>query len=217
MLFDAHGIDRVTMAAITAASGVQPSTIYQYFPGKDEIVAALVGEIFTLGTERLHSTLHEQSSALAKIAALFDHLADELAHRPENVRFMAQFDALYARDWPVERLLALEAQVGLRNFTFLTRLIRQGIADGSLRSDLHPAFTLHAVLNAVIGVQRRFAVLDDKVEQEFGQSTERLFREALRILLLGLAAPVQAKTSSGKTEKSTRTRRSAPEATRRKA
>ena len=44
-LFNERGIDRVTMAEITAASGVQPSTMYQYFSNKDEIVWAIVGEL----------------------------------------------------------------------------------------------------------------------------------------------------------------------------
>ena len=43
-LFDERGIDRVTMAEITSASGVQPSTMYQYFSNKDDIVWAIVGE-----------------------------------------------------------------------------------------------------------------------------------------------------------------------------
>ena len=44
-LFDERGIDRVTMAEITSASGVQPSTMYQYFSNKDDIVWAIVGEL----------------------------------------------------------------------------------------------------------------------------------------------------------------------------
>lgn len=208
-LFDAHGIDRVTMATLTAASGVQASTMYQYFHGKDAIVAALVSEIFGAGTVRFNLRQNQALTAYEKIAGILNLLAEELVERPENVRFMAQFDALYARDWPVEKLLALEAQAGLHNFNFLARLIRQGITDGSLRSDLHPTYTLHAVLNAVIGVQRRFAVLGDKVEQEFGQPVDRLFREVLRILLLGMAAPVSTETAQRKARSSTRKGRAA--------
>jgi len=42
-------------------------------------------------------------------------------------------------------------------------------------------------MNAVIGAQRRLASLGNKVEQEYGQPIERLFRETIRILVLGLA------------------------------
>jgi hypothetical protein len=68
-------------------------------------------------------------------------------------------------------------------------LIRDGIADGSLRADLEPDLTMHAVINAVIGAQRRLASLGDRVELEYGQPTDKLFRETIRILLLGLRAP----------------------------
>jgi len=114
-------------------------------------------------------------------------MADELSRDQAKVRFMAQFDAMYARHWPAERLLMLEAQINPRGFKYFSKLIREGIRDGSLRRDLNPEFTLHAVMNAVIGAQRRLASLGNKVEQEYGQPIERLFRETIRILVLGLA------------------------------
>jgi len=68
-------------------------------------------------------------------------------------------------------------------------LIREGIADGSLRSDLDAGLAMHAVMNAIIGAQRRLASLGNKIEQEYGNSIDRLFRETIRIILLGLRAP----------------------------
>src|SRR5450755_1686780 len=67
-------------------------------------------------------------------------------------------------------------------------LIREGIADGSLRPDLNPDLTMHAVINAVVGAQRRLASLGNKVELEYGQSIGRLFRETIRVVVLGLRA-----------------------------
>jgi hypothetical protein len=101
---------------------------------------------------------------------------------------MAQFDAMYARDWPAERLITLEEQINPEGFRYFRKLIREGIADGSLRSDLDPSLTMHAVINAVVGAQRRLASLGSKVELEYGQPIDRLFRESIRIILLGLRA-----------------------------
>lgn len=188
-LFDECGIDRVTMAEITSASGVQPSTMYQYFCNKDDIVWALLGESMQEGSGRAKQSLDAARNALDKLAALLGFMADELVNNPAKIRFMAQFDAMYARDWPVERLIALESQVNPQGFQVFTKLIREGIADGSLRSDLDPDLTMHAVINAVIGAQRRLASLGNKVELEYGQPIDRLFRETIRIVLLGLRAP----------------------------
>jgi AcrR family transcriptional regulator len=188
-LFNDRGIDRVTMAEITAGSGVQPSTMYQYFSNKDDIVWAIVGELMQQARGRAMQMLEGATNARARITALLELMADELSNNREQVRFMAQFDAMYARDWPVERLLTLESQIYPQPFQWFTELIREGINDRSLRSDLDPDLTMHAVINCVTGTQRRLASLGNKIEQEYGNSIDRLFRETIRLMLLGLRAP----------------------------
>jgi len=197
-VFEERGIDRVTMAEITSASGVQPSTIYQYFSKKDDIVWALLGEVMGEAARQAERRIEGATNALARLEALFEFLANELSRNPVRARFMAQFDAMYARDWPAERLITLESQINPRGFQYFADLVREGIADGSLRTDLDPDLTVHAILNAVIGAQRRLASLGNKVELEYGQPVDRLFREIIRILLLGLRAPEAPSTPAGR-------------------
>jgi AcrR family transcriptional regulator len=187
-LFDEFGIDRVTMSEITSASGVRTSTVYQYFSGKDDIVWAILEKVLADSASRAEAAMDGGKTALQKITALLELMADDLTRQPSQVRFLAQFDAMYARDWPAERLLLLEAQIGLEGFQFLGALIQEGIADGSLRPDLDPELTLHAVMNAVAGAQRRLASLGSRVELEYGQPIDKLFRETIRVILLGLRA-----------------------------
>ncbi len=210
-LFDERGIDRVTMAEITSASGVQPSTIYQYFANKDDIVWALLSESMQEASRRAKLRVDAAPSALARLTALLDFMADELATNQLEVRFMAQFDAIYAHDWPAERLITLESQINPEGFLVFTNLIREGIAEGSLRPDLDPDLTMHAVINAVIGAQRRLASLGKKVEAEYGKPIDRLFRETIRVLLLGLRvpeAPARPHPQKQKTPKSPSRKRS---------
>jgi AcrR family transcriptional regulator len=185
-LFDERGIDRVTMAEITGASGVQPSTMYQYFSSKDDIVWAILRVVIEERSGPAAAAMKDAPNALGRITALLEMMADDLTHKPEKVRFLAQFDAMYARDWPVERLLSLESQIHPEPFQFFSELIREGIADGSLRADLDPELTMHAVMNAVVGAQRRLASLGSKVETEYGKPVDELLRESIRVLLLGL-------------------------------
>jgi AcrR family transcriptional regulator len=185
-LFDRHGIDRVNMSDIVSVSGLRTSTLYQYFSSKDDIVWAIVEEVLAESTERAKAATKGAGTALDKITALLNLFADDLVNHQAKVRFMAQFDAMYARDWPADRLLALEAQISPEGFQQLGWLIREGIADGSLRADLQPELTLHAVINAVVGAQRRLASLGSRVELEYGQPIDSLFREITRVILLGL-------------------------------
>ncbi len=187
-LFDEHGIDRVTMTEIISATELRTSTIYQYFSSKDDIVWAILEVVLADFSARAKAAIDREQTALAKITALLELMADDLTRKQAKVRFLAQFDAMYARDWPAERLLTLEAQINPEGFEHFSRLIREGIADGSLRADLDPELTLHAVINAVVGAQRRLASLGERVEMEYGQPIDKLFRETIRLLLLGLRA-----------------------------
>ncbi|HEY3441566.1 MAG TPA: helix-turn-helix domain-containing protein [Paludibaculum sp.] len=187
-LFDERGIDRVTMAEIILASGLRASTMYQYFSNKDDIVWAIVGAVFADYAARATQAMESARTALDKITALLEMMANQLVNDQAQARFMAQFDAMYARDWPAERLLTLEAQINPEGFGYFATLIREGIADGSLRPDLDPELTMHAVINAVIGAQRRLASLGTRVEMEYGQPVDRLFRETIRVILFGLRA-----------------------------
>jgi AcrR family transcriptional regulator len=211
-LFEERGIDRTTMAEVISASELRPSTMYQYFSNKDDIVWAILGEVLEESAAGVKKIVDGATTGLAKITALLQYMADELAKNHARIRFMAQFDAMYARDWPVERLLTLEGQIHDQGFKAFRKLIREGMADGSLRSDLHPDLTLHAVINAVIAAQRRLASLGKKVELEYGQPIDRLFRETIRIIVLGLRATEHSNTTKpaprGKARKSTTSKRS---------
>jgi AcrR family transcriptional regulator len=197
-VFAERGIDRVTMGELTAASGLQPSTMYQYFSKKDDIVWAIVGDIMGKASVRSREADASATSALDKIIAFLEYMAEELANQPAQVRFMAQFDAIYSHDWPVERLLALEAQSSNFGSEVFRDLIGEGIAEGSLRSDLDPDLTMQAIINTAIGTQRRLASLGRKVELEYGQSIDRLFRETIRVIVLGLRAAGSLENESSK-------------------
>ena len=186
-LFNERGIDRVTIAEIVDATGIRPTTLYEYFSNKDAVVWALVEEYQTQFSSDVQKHIESVSgSALAKITAIFDAFADELSKHPERARFQAQFDAMYAHEWSAEKMIAVLDRISQSRAADLSDLIREGIADGSLRPDLNPGFTLSSVLNAVIATQRRFAALGSRVEKEYGEPTTVLFREAVRIILLGL-------------------------------
>ena len=60
------------MAEITSASGVQPSTMYQYFSNKDDIVWAILSEVMQEDSGRAKQSLDGAPNALARITALLE-------------------------------------------------------------------------------------------------------------------------------------------------
>ena len=137
-LFDEHGIDRVTMTEIISASELRPSTIYQYFSSKDDIVWAVLEVVLADFSARAKIAIDREKTALARITALLELMADDLTRKQAKVRFLAQFDAMYARDWPAERLLTLEAQINPEGIRALQQAdpgrSRRRIAPGRFKS-----------------------------------------------------------------------------------
>jgi AcrR family transcriptional regulator len=70
-LFVERGIDRVTMGELTAASGLQSSTMYEYFSKKDDIVWAIAGNIIGKVSARSLDADASTTSALNKITLPF--------------------------------------------------------------------------------------------------------------------------------------------------
>lgn len=190
-LFAQRGIEQVTLAEIVTAAGLTRSTIYQYFSNKDDLVWAIYQDILERETEGLLQEMQDSSgTAYDKLAIYLTHLGNKLVDDPDEVRFYAQFDSLYARDSSADRMLALQAQsipVSLR--TFLSSLVQEGIADGSLRPDLNPEVTLPAFFNAAEAARRRLASMPGHIKAVYGQTPDRLFHETARILLQGIKAP----------------------------
>ena len=142
-LFDIRGIDRVPIADIVAAAGIRASTFYEYFSNKDEIVWALVEEAMLQSSARvLGATKTATGPALARITALLEAFGDELVDHPQGVRLLAQFDAMYARDWSAERLLALEDRLFPGRFKFNPRRYRRWLAPLGSGSGSHFALRL---------------------------------------------------------------------------
>jgi len=206
-LFSPSGIDSVSMLDITNAAGVQPSTLYQYFKSKEEIVWALATESLRSFRDRAKTRLNGETPALTKVQVLLELMAEDLEERPHDVRFMAQFDVLYARDFSAESVLKMMRDLELDGLADFSRWVTEGIADGSLRSDLNPNLSLIALFNAAIGTQRRLGSLGPKAEQEYGKSPSELFRESMRLLLDGLSGPRSASATIDETDFTRKSRR----------
>jgi AcrR family transcriptional regulator len=206
-LFSPSGIDSVSMLDITNAAGVQPSTLYQYFKSKEEIVWALATESLRSFRDRARTHLDGEMPALAKVRAVLELMAEDLEERPQDVRFMAQFDVLYARDFSAESVRKMTRDLGMDGFADFSRWVNEGIADGSLRPDLNPDLSLIALFNAAIGTQRRLGSLGPKAEQEYGKSASELFRESMRLLVDGLSGSRAATATIDKTDAIRKSRR----------
>ncbi|MFD6156198.1 TetR/AcrR family transcriptional regulator [Nocardia sp. NPDC060256] len=80
-----HGYDGASTNRIAEAAGISPGSLYQYFPGKDAIVTAVIDRYNSEVASRVHSSvlaqLHQppETAVPATISALLDALGSHPA------------------------------------------------------------------------------------------------------------------------------------------
>ncbi|MEU7221569.1 TetR/AcrR family transcriptional regulator [Nocardia iowensis] len=80
-----HGYDGASTNRIAVAAGISPGSLYQYFPGKDAIVTAVIERYNSEVASRVHSSvlaqLHQppETAVPATISALLDALGSHPA------------------------------------------------------------------------------------------------------------------------------------------
>ena len=186
-LFIQRGVTQVTMADIAEASHVTRATLYQYFDNKQQITLEIYKIIMEEWREMFERRLQPfDGSGFEKLAEFASIFLGHILGNPREVRFISEFNYLSTRDIPSGQVHEiLETYLG-GHILNLIEMIRQGLADGSLRPELDPQLVLSALLNLNSSVLGRLGAMHNHLETGYAQAAERGFRELYRIFLVGL-------------------------------
>ncbi len=87
-----HGYERATTNRVAEAAGISPGSLYQYFPNKEAVLAAVVDAYSAEIADQLTSVVTERLDRppLELMRASYDGLLDILLANREYVRLMAR-------------------------------------------------------------------------------------------------------------------------------
>jgi AcrR family transcriptional regulator len=131
-IFSARGFHNVTMAEIAKVSGFSIGSLYQYFPGKEQLYAAMISEKLALMYGQIRESVATADAIKEKIAELIEahfqfveNNADfcRLILRGENVPFSEIMTSL--------RRKLLNGYI--KHLAFIENLLKSGIKSGFLR------------------------------------------------------------------------------------
>ncbi len=181
-LFIQKGIDVVNMSDIARTVGITRKTLYAYFANKQEVAWEILHKIFESHRQNAPAL---QGSVLEQLEQFMTGMMQFAEHNKDHGRFIVELNSLYAREADANHMRQI---TGRQSGTtpFITRLIEQGIEEGSLRPDLDPVLVSAAIWNLVSGMNSRFALLGDLIEQEYEQPPMRIYREICRGYLRGI-------------------------------
>lgn len=186
-LFIQQGIDGVTLARIAEEARLSRVTLYEYFSSKQEIAWAVFREVVREMRETMEKeVLQRGGNGLQKIERSFALYAELLEASPEHLRFIAQFNYLYAREGNAVRLREMVEEIWPGAYSLQAQLIREGMADGSIRPDLDAELAAVAIKNLINGVISRLALLEENIRGEFHHEVLEIYREIYRTYIRGL-------------------------------
>jgi len=123
-----QGFTETPMRQIAKTVGMGKSTLYDYFPSKDDIVVYVIHEHLTDLAQRAESIISQEGSAVARLRQVMEmHLA-----------FLLENKALYLRLVFEAQRLKMESQqrIQIDRYAFqdiIKDLIAEGIEEGSFR------------------------------------------------------------------------------------
>jgi len=135
--FAAFGYRRTGIADIARQAGVAAGTLYRYFDGKEDVFRAVVRELHDAWLARAREVLGAPGTAIERLARL-GHASVEFNR--EN----SLINSIFRRDNEIifaPLLEELHAELLRANVAMMADVIRDGIREGSLRSDLDPERT----------------------------------------------------------------------------
>lgn len=186
-LFISGGIDGVNLSDIARAARMTRNTLYEYFPNKQEVAWGIFQKL--IRDWKVTSTdapLEQAGNGFQRIQAMMMQMVNQLVTDPEHLRFIVEFNTLYAREGSPARVLQVIEQTWSGAYDRFALLIRQGIDDGSIRADLDPQLLSAAIMNLINGMNSRFALLGSRISEEYRQPVNDIYQEICRAFLRGI-------------------------------
>ena len=173
-LFQSNATSDFTLAELAQRTGLHYTVLYHYFRNKSDLKAEIIERHSAGRSERLQQIRAGAGSGFDKLVSFIHAEMDQL---PTNL-LARQYD-LFAEPY---RSRVTSAFAG--NVHEITRLIRDGIGDGSIRS-CHP----DVVARVILRILNRFANQNENVLSQAGLSSRDLAREIALFIGRGILRP----------------------------
>jgi TetR/AcrR family transcriptional regulator len=141
-LFAERGLDGVKMSDIATATGIPRATLYYHFDGKQAVFAYMCTLIFDVFEEAVSTALDSSGTAAERLSLVIRAQIDVYANNPMALQAL-HLDLGRAAGGP--DIMEQSARSYLRP---LTKLLEEGVADGSLRKVAKPRAVAAAILGA---------------------------------------------------------------------
>ena len=145
-LFAAHGVADASMSELGSAVGIRKSSLYYFFPSKQDLVIEVLRPVLELPCRELSEIVASAGSVVERFIAGMAALGQAFEREPQRMEILVRGRlGRHLSDHQMEEIHAWKAE-----YTDLWRgLIREGVEDGLFRpcDDKIAAFALIGAMN----------------------------------------------------------------------
>lgn len=181
-LFLEKDLPGVTMKDIGRQLGISRVTLYKYYNSIDELAfevqMKVLDDLFRFVDSHIIGERADE-----KMQNLLLAWQDFTQTRPSHLRFIGLFDHYYREKYPT---LELEEKyrIFIKNiFPSPFQLIKEGIQDGSIRPDLHPAKTSAMIANTMMSMTQRMASRGNILRAEQEIDPDEMMRQLINMIM----------------------------------
>lgn len=184
-VFFSKGFLAATVDDIAAEAELSKGAIYLYFPGKEDIAAAIVLRAIRLLNSAFSRASASETVGLKKIEAIGRAFVRFFREHTAHARFMNQMSD-YKKDNSELPHVIQCATEGAEAYRIMVDAIITGQQDGSIRKELDPMMTALTLSSFSEGLLQMVTLQGDLVEQIMGRKIEELFDFAFGFMARGL-------------------------------
>ncbi len=187
-LFFRNGYDKTRMLEIADYCELSKGSLYLYFNNKEDLAHAVVSRSHSILLNLLQEGADRGETGLEKVKEMLEAF----------VTFYGEYNRAFSLSFLLESKLRSVPPDGHRWTDYIDRIhaltaavLRQGMHDGSIRSDIDPELAAITYMNAAEGFFHRIA-FRSKMAAIHGYSAEQLVRELFTILANSLTPTVES-------------------------
>jgi AcrR family transcriptional regulator len=180
--FRERGVEAATLRAIARDAGTSIGMVYYYYPTKDDLFFAVVEETYQKLLADLETLLAPMTPVAARLARIFERVAEVSDEEVEMLRLIAQEGLLQSPRFErlVERFLRGHVPLVLKT-------LFEGSKDGTLDSKRHPIVLMLATFGLAGPPQLIRRALGARSPIPGAPSGRELAHELVDVLLHGIA------------------------------
>ena len=186
-VFLEKGFEEASMDEIAKEAEFTKRTLYQYFPSKESLFFAVV----LRGFRKLAACLEEAGKAAKdgfhKVRDTFLAYCAFCREHPDTFKLISRWGYVKRRAAEADGSLVDLQVFNRRMLEGLTGLLREGMADGSIRSDLPVEATAYSLVFLVTGFLAQLSVTGESFTGQYGLDLETFCSYSIDMTLATLA------------------------------